>query len=94
MEKQVWARKRTELEKVMQKRTRMAKVASSACLLTREENKEFEDALVASEATLKECAAGYEEEQNRVDEIYTELEGQVQKLHDQTSQCNELERYA
>jgi len=77
----------------LQKKTRMAKVASSACLLTRQENAELLTALEVGELTLLEEGRVFNEEQGRVDEIYSKLQECMEGLQHETHECNEKERY-
>jgi hypothetical protein len=92
VEKEVWARKRKDLEKVMLKRTRMAKVASSSFYLTREENAAFEKSVVESECQLKEVRSEYDAEQQRVDKIYEELQDVVQSVQVEAHEVEEKEK--
>ena len=92
LEKSMWARKMRELEKRMERNTRMAKVAASAYAITKEETLEVAKKADASSMEIRGLSEKLDNEQRIVEAMYDEFQELI-KVHDEeTNECHERER--
>ena len=90
-EKKQWESKMRKLEARMQRGTRMAKIAASACVNTREENEKIEKDTEKITREIKEQETEIEKEQISVEALYDKLEEITSLLHTANSVGSESE---